>query len=373
MSVGKFLVGWLGITTLCALGAHYVYPGRDGLAAKLLAKAETVKSEQFADWASISFKPDGKLRNRIAYISGTAPSEDSKTTLRNGILSNYANIAVGSGGVKDVVFVNSAVQPVGPTDYSFRAEIQGGDVVLTGVVPSEEARTELLQDAKTKFAKLNVIDKMTVKAGNARPGWTDIAKRGMGYVATLGNQYTELSGTVLAVVGKSADPALVAKIENEVANGLPPEYQGRPTIEGPGLPPAQIVPETVKAEVDTCQADLDNAMNGKTIEFDTGKATIRQIPNALLDNIAAVAQKCPAAKVEVAGHTDSRGSDVTNQALSQARAEAVVAYLVSKGVAADRLTSKGMGETAPLDPAETPEAFQKNRRIEFNVSAAAAK
>ncbi len=368
MSIGKFVVGWLGITTLCALGAHFIYPNRDGLAAKLQAKADSVKTEQFADWATITFKPEGKLRSRIAYISGPAPSEEAKTALEAGILSKHGMLSVASGGIKKVIFVDGAAQPLAQTDYTFRAEVTGDKVVLTGVVPSQEIREELLKSAQEQFAnrKLNVVDEMTVRPGTSQTGWADVAKRGMGYVVTLGNQYAELSGSVLAVVGKASDSAMKLKIEEEIANGLPSEFQGRATIEGPA---EMAVAPAVQAQVDTCQSDMNAAMLGKTIEFATNQAVLRETPNSLLDSIVSVAGKCPKTKIEISGHTDSRGGDAANMKLSQARAETVQTYLVSKGISADRLSAAGKGETTLLDSSDTLEAHQKNRRIEFKVSA----
>ena len=75
-------------------------------------------------------------------------------------------------------------------------------------------------------------------------------------------------------------------------------------------------------------------------------------------------------KVEVQGHTDADGDDTHNLELSQARAEAVVAYLVKKGIAADRLTAKGYGETKPLVPNDSKANKQKNRRVQFVIDAA---
>jgi len=72
-------------------------------------------------------------------------------------------------------------------------------------------------------------------------------------------------------------------------------------------------------------------------------------------------------KVEIQGHTDSRGSHALNMALSQRRAEAVVAYLVSKGVAPARLSAKGYGPTQPLASNDTEEGLSKNRRVEFSI------
>ncbi len=376
MSIGKFLVGWFGIATVCALGAYYITPTGVGLTQKLEAKAEIVKKDQFADWATVSFAPKGKWRNRIASVTGAAPSEEAKASLRTALMANFGNLSISdfgkTGGIKDVVFVDEPGAAVAPTDYRFRADVGASDVVLSGVVPSDAVRADLVKFAEARFAapKRTVVDKMTVKAGTMQPGWADVAKRGIGYVGDLGNQYAELAGSQLSVVGKSADAKLIARIETEMSSGLPADFQGRPTIEGPGVAP--VLAPAVQAQVNTCQADMNAAMAGKTIEFDSGKSSLRERPNALLDSIAQIAAKCPDVQVEIAGHTDSRGNDAANMALSDARASSVAKYLVAKGAAAARLTAKGYGETQPLDPADTPEALQKNRRIEFKVSAEAA-
>ena len=100
--------------------------------------------------------------------------------------------------------------------------------------------------------------------------------------------------------------------------------------------------------------------------FEEGKATIDASSYPLLDEVASTIQSAPIdGAVEVQGHTDSRGAASTNLSLSQARAEAVVAYLVEKGVAAELLRAKGYGETAPMADNGTEEGRDTNRRIEF--------
>jgi outer membrane protein OmpA-like peptidoglycan-associated protein len=69
--------------------------------------------------------------------------------------------------------------------------------------------------------------------------------------------------------------------------------------------------------------------------------------------------------IEVAGHTDSKGSDAYNMKLSQQRAEAVRNFLISRGVAADRLTAKGYGESQPVADNATEEGRFQNRRVEL--------
>ena len=72
-------------------------------------------------------------------------------------------------------------------------------------------------------------------------------------------------------------------------------------------------------------------------------------------------------KIEIAGHTDSKGSDEYNLNLSERRAKAVVNYLIDKGISAKRLTSKGYGETKPIASNDTDDGQQQNRRVEFEV------
>ncbi|MCA9543207.1 MAG: OmpA family protein [Myxococcales bacterium] len=71
--------------------------------------------------------------------------------------------------------------------------------------------------------------------------------------------------------------------------------------------------------------------------------------------------------MRVEGHTDSRGKDEYNRALSDDRAKAVVAYLTSKGVAAERLVSQGFGEDQPIASNETKDGRAQNRRVEFVI------
>ena len=75
----------------------------------------------------------------------------------------------------------------------------------------------------------------------------------------------------------------------------------------------------------------------------------------------------PNLKIEISGHTDNTGSASLNDKLSQERAEAVVNYLKSKGVAANRMTAKGYGSSKPIASNATASGRQENRRTEFEI------
>ena len=104
------------------------------------------------------------------------------------------------------------------------------------------------------------------------------------------------------------------------------------------------------------------------VYFATGKARIEKRSFALLAQVAQVLQQHPdLLEIQVEGHTDDRGSATLNTALSQARAEAAVGYLIKRGVAAGRLTARGFGPSRPLGSNATAAGRDRNRRVEFHV------
>ena len=105
---------------------------------------------------------------------------------------------------------------------------------------------------------------------------------------------------------------------------------------------------------------------GGSVLFDTNSAQLKpQAVVALEELKTAMIDPHPAGRITVEGHTDNVGSDADNQRLSEARAQAVVRWLVQHGVAASRLTAQGLGETRPAYSNDTPADRAKNRRIEI--------
>ncbi len=108
----------------------------------------------------------------------------------------------------------------------------------------------------------------------------------------------------------------------------------------------------------------------ETVFFKTNKAVIEKRSYNLLDNVAAVLASHKTIRVEVEGHTDDVGNDAYNKKLSQSRAEAVVAYLVRKGVDAGRLQARGYGEEKPVVDTKTKVGRATNRRVVFTILSA---
>lgn len=112
-------------------------------------------------------------------------------------------------------------------------------------------------------------------------------------------------------------------------------------------------------------AEAPKKLSLEGVNFDYDQATLRPEAIATLDQAAAALKEWGNVNVEVAGHTDSRGSDNYNIELSERRANAVRDYLIGKGIAAERLTAKGYGESQPVADNDTDDGRFKNRRVEL--------
>lgn len=118
-------------------------------------------------------------------------------------------------------------------------------------------------------------------------------------------------------------------------------------------------------ETDGGRAILVNLPDGVT--FDVGSASLRPSFRATLDRVATSMMEYPDSLIDVYGHTDSTGSDVFNQRLSEQRAATVMNYLISRGVPAARLRSQGFGESMPVASNDTTDGRARNRRVEIKI------
>lgn len=120
---------------------------------------------------------------------------------------------------------------------------------------------------------------------------------------------------------------------------------------------------------DGCPLPGQNLLSLTGVNFDTNKSVLTADAKSILEQAVSLLKSTDAViEVRVEGHTDSRGSDVYNMTLSQNRAEAVVAYLESRGVDGNRLLPVGMGEGYPIANNDTAAGQAANRRVDFVVS-----
>lgn len=169
----------------------------------------------------------------------------------------------------------------------------------------------------------------------------------------------------------------------------PAMYKGCPDTDGDGLPdpqdecPFDVGPPATKGcPVKVTQAPVNTApvvvqltqeeqeiINKvfKNLQFETGKAIIKESSYASLDELAGLLQKKPSFKLKIDGHTDNTGSASLNKTLSKKRAEAARTYLIGKGVDGSRIMPNGYGKDRPVAPNTTAEGRAQNRRVEFTI------
>ena len=105
------------------------------------------------------------------------------------------------------------------------------------------------------------------------------------------------------------------------------------------------------------------------ILFNTGKYDLSASSKTALTKFSQTLKDYPDTNIMIYGHTDNVGSDAMNQTLSENRANAVKNYLVAQGVNSSRITTKGMGETSPVQTNETEAGRSQNRRVEIAITA----
>lgn len=185
----------------------------------------------------------------------------------------------------------------------------------------------------------------------------------------------KIDDAVGRIVGEAPSPAQRAAAYAAASTTLLP-MMGVPGVfarleDGQSAPPTvstAAVAASGPLTAEDCQVAMARVLQGRQIRFTLASAELDRSSVPLLDELHGLARRCPQARMQVEGHTDAQGNAAVNLRLSQRRAQAVVDALVQRGVAANRLQALGHGETRLLDQGATPEAHERNRRIEFHLA-----
>ncbi|WP_338682105.1 OmpA family protein [Janthinobacterium sp. TB1-E2] len=240
-----------------------------------------------------------------------------------------------------------------PTAIPTAATPQPGQVLASGTVPDEASKAAVLVRLRELYGTDKVVDQIAVGQVVLPANWNAYVQKLLSpNLKQISRGQLKIDGSVVSVRGEVANEAQRQKIASDIATSLNPTY----TVNN-GL--------RVSASE---QGVLDTTLANRTIEFESGKATLTPSGRAILDEMAAAMQKLAGRKVEIIGHTDNQGLRASNQSLSQARAEAVKFYLASKGIHSDLLTASGQGSDRPIASNDTADGRARNRRIEFRMA-----
>jgi len=300
-----------------------------------------------------------KNRGREVLINATVRSEEEKQTILD-----LAASASDSGGriaprtVEWNGFINEA--PI-LSPAQLNVLVSPDTVVLSGVLSSQAAVDSAVLAAQVAYPTKSIENQLTVAdnievIGNVR-GLLDAFRIPEGQLSLDGKDVT-LVGMVTEfdikrLIGSNLEEALGAgyTVDNKIR-----------VVPAPAEPSPVVVRENL-----LCQERLEEIMAVSNIYFESASAEIQAKSSDTLDRIVEVLSQCPAAEIEVAGHTDSSGQDEFNMTLSQQRAESVSKYLTDTAQLSNTITAFGYGETQPIADNSTESGRAENRRIQFII------
>lgn len=332
---GLMWLGVLGLVLLCLLCPWCRAPAIED---DVRSAATSCAVEAGLDPAMIS------VSGRDVTLSGTVASDAVAQSLTNCI-----------DEFEGTRKINNELTVLVPGALGFQTRY--GDVTISGVAPTAEVRSAIIDEAVALWGAENVTDRLEADPTRTIGGWTDddfaqflaaLHHYRKDLDIELTNGQAIISGTVLSELAKE-----------RVLGGattLLPEFEivDRLTIREPA------------DDREAFQASLDTLLAGKTVEFETDSANLTAQGRKVLDEVITILRKYPG-RVEISGHTDSTGQMDHNLDLSQRRAEAVERYFVAKRIKESRFETFGYGPTRPIASNQTAEGRQKNRRTEFHA------
>ncbi len=349
----------MSLVVFLAISVGAVYFGTKNIESDIESRSQ--ESLQAAGFNDVDVLAQGAS----VHLSGSMSTEQSEDVAFQAV-SSLVGVRdvegklwpVFSGDIDDIVVTGEALE------FNW----DGSVVTVEGNVANEDRRTFVESTLSPTFSSVS-IDGLTVLEGlEEESGWLGAA---LGLLIelqpdlTTGKMIVDPNGELLVVAGEVEDKDLRNILNTrviEVADQL--GYSFNPAVRIPEAVTTTTAPPT-EEEIEDLQVDLDALLEGKVVEFATKSHELTEKGVSLLDEVIVALQMAPNVRVQIAGHTDSRGSSSDNQQLSEDRANAVFDYLVAKGMPEDRFDVIGYGEDNPTDTNNTAEGRAHNRRIEF--------
>lgn len=231
----------------------------------------------------------------------------------------------------------------------------GKDLTLSGILPDLASKNSLLAALRLAVGGgVNLIDKIDIAAGAVAPDFSGFAAL-LKAAAEIPNFRFTVEGGTVTLTGTAPTEDVKAAVEAAAEAGWP------------NVPIINSI--TIKGAALSCD-NLQTTINSELavpVTFQTGSDKLSADGQQELSSVVDTLKACPDTTITVVGHTDNTGPDAINDLLSRNRAKSVAAYLVSRGVEADSVTSKGAGSSQPIATNDTEAGRAENRRTEIKV------
>jgi OOP family OmpA-OmpF porin len=230
------------------------------------------------------------------------------------------------------------------------AEFVNRGIQISGRVPNARSRDRLLAGARELYGSARVIDSVIIDENVAQAGWlgSDLL---FAVLTTRGALRTEMDGEHLTLSGSVPQQDIGDQIAAEAQQHVGSDVR--------------VVSRLVARAATAVESQLARFLKLSNVEFLTNSSNFTRRGLKRLQRIATLLKANMYARFMIAGHTDSRGDAAANMDLSEARARAVIKYLIDDGLPGDRFVARGFGETRPIADNRSAEGRQRNRRIEF--------
>ena len=309
----------------------------------------------FETIAAYGLSEAGKLADAVISLSDDAYSisgRASTTAIYRAALAAARQLPAGATAAT-IEISSDEISP-----YVLNANKSEDAIKLTGHYPDEPTHQKLLGAVQRRFFNAKVSDELALGKG-APKDFVAAASVMLQQLSRLQSGEGIVADTNVSVKGDALYAKAAEDIPAELTAAVPADYKAEASI-GVAAAGTPLAPEA-------CQPLFADILGRGKIRFETGQAAIDHDSDAVLDNLTAIAMRCPDARIEISGHTDAVGNEEANMDLSRRRAEAVVDYLKTAGVADERMTAVGYGKTRPIASNDTEEGRAQNRRIEFEV------
>lgn len=325
------------------------------------ANAEGLRVQLQAATATIDEKDQTIDALTVELEDGKAQIGELETELEN------RQAALGSTDER-VVALRGELDTANGTIANLTGQIEDRDATIEGLTGQVENLS-----ANTDQSLAALSEELAAKEGMVLDLTQSVADRDAQIEALTGAlrerdaSVTDAAAQIaaLSAAAQSSDGTVLA-LEEDIAELNDAVAQRDETIAT-----LQARPAPIASSAEQCARQATGALEGSRINFETGSAQISSNSVELLERLTGIALACVSdgLAVEIGGHTDAQGAPESNQALSEARAQAVLAFMAERGVPTDGLNAVGYGESQPIASNDTSEGRAQNRRISFDWQA----
>jgi OOP family OmpA-OmpF porin len=307
---------------------------------------------RFEAAATLLIGETGKLKTGKATISDL-------TVNLSGMARELGGREAIASALKNLPDGYSVANDIHAPPYVFEANKDpvAGTLILTGYVPDNAIHAAIVASAGRKFSE-KIVDKLKASLG-APAGFDAVVTRALRSLSRLSTGRLVVSDRSVDLSGDALYDPAGRQIRANLPKDLPRGWEAKMEV--------SVKPSAAPVDPTVCQQLFGDLLEKRTIQFETGQATLDLDSIGLLDQLTETALRCPTATIEIVGHTDSDGDASFNQTLSERRAQAVVDFLVKAGLPANRFRPIGYGSAQPIATNDTDEGKAKNRRIDFIV------